>query len=55
MELDKRALLKNKENTKHVPDRKERSLGNSVPSSVPPSGAPKWTISKEWLKGELMD
>ena len=50
MELDKRFGNMNKENKKHVPERKERSCGSSS-ASLPPIGAPKWTISKEWLKG----
>ncbi len=50
MELDKRVDNMTKENKKHVPERKERSFGGSL-TSVPPAGAPKWTLCKEWLKG----
>ena len=52
MELDKRFDVMNKENRKHVPERKERICDSSA-TAPPPTGAPKWTVSKEWLKGKM--
>lgn len=51
-ELDRRADEARKEMKKHVPERKERVLGTKL-DSFPPSDAPKWTIDKNWLKGNL--
>ena len=48
-ELDQRFLDTQKEKKKHTPERKVRISG-SLLASFPPQ-APKWTISKDWLKG----
>ena len=37
---------------KHVPPRKNRVAGSEL-KSVPPTGYPKWAVSKDWLKGVL--
>lgn len=52
-ELDKRADLQQKEQKKHVPDRKKRKLGSNL-DNCPPKGSPKWTISKDWLKSKII-
>jgi len=49
-ELDKRADTHQKEAKKHVPERRNRSLG-SCKDSIPPLGTHKWMISNDWLKG----
>lgn len=49
-ELDKRIVHGQKENKKHVPERKDRVLGSGL-MSRPPTQAPKWTVCKDWLKG----
>ena len=38
---------------KHVPERKDRSIGSPLATSPPPPHASKWTVDKEWLKGIL--
>lgn len=48
--LDQRAEDCMKENKKHVCERKKRMVCSPTKSS-PPIDAPKWTVSKEWLKG----
>ena len=49
-ELDKRFVNMHKDTKKHVPERKERIIGTGL-SSPPPLNSPKWTVSKDWLKG----
>ena len=51
-ELDRRADEARKEMKKHVPERKERIVG-TIQDSLPPNNAPKWTIDRNWLKGEV--
>lgn len=53
MELDKRATEALKEAKKHVPERKDRIEGSPL-DSLPPMDAPKWTIDKDWIKGDLI-
>ena len=50
-ELDKKIVAQQNDTKKHIPERRERELGDDV-SSYPPSTAPKWTIDKDWLKGD---
>ena len=40
------------EKKKHVPQRKSRTIG-SVLDTIPPSGYPRWTVDKEWLKSKV--
>ena len=35
---------------KHIPQRKNRVAASEL-QTVPPSGSPKWTVNKDWLKG----
>ena len=49
-ELDKRVDECQKKPTKHVPERRNRRLGNYI-DSRPPVGAPRWTVSNDWLEG----
>ena len=48
--LDNRANSSLKESKKHVPERKQRFLSDTLRSLLP-SEAPAWTINKEWLRG----
>ena len=48
--LDKRAKDSMKESKKYTCERKQRVVCSPT-KSVPCTNAPKWTISKEWLKG----
>ena len=49
-ELDRRVDTNVKETKKHVPERRNRILGDVIDSS-PPVGTSKWMISNDWLKG----
>ena len=52
--LDKRATEALKEIKKHVPERKERIEWSSL-NSLPPMDAPKWTVDRDWLKGDYIN
>ena len=47
--LDDRAEATVKQTKKHVCERKKRIVCSPT-KSTPPSDAPGWTVSKEWLK-----
>ena len=49
-ELDKRVDECQNKPTKHVPERRNRRLDNYI-DSRPPVGAPRWTVSNDWLEG----
>ena len=47
--LDDRAEATVKQTKKHMCKRKKRTVCSPT-KSTPPSDAPSWTVSKEWLK-----
>ena len=49
-QLDKRSTETQADIHKHFPRRKNR-MQSSPLESFPPPNFPKWTVSKEWLKG----
>ena len=48
--LDERLELDKTKAKKHTTERMQRIEGSLLHSS-PPTGAPLWTVDKEWLKG----
>lgn len=48
--LDGRANAANKDSKKFTAERKGRVIAAPL-KSLPPTGAPSWTVSKDWMKG----
>lgn len=51
--LDERGEVSVKETKKHVCERKKRIVCSPT-KSTPPTDAPSWTVSKEWLKSKTL-